>query len=67
MKAAATYSAARRGTALLIIQDGKTDFESYPGNHSARETHKIYSGTKGFWMLAALAAEEEGILNLNER
>ena len=66
MKAAATYSAARRGTALLIIQEGRTVFESYPGNHSAQETHKIYSGTKGFWVLAALAAEEEGILKLDE-
>ena len=67
MKAAATYSAARRGTALLIVQDGRRVFESYPGNHSAQETHKIYSGTKGFWVLAALAAEEEGILKLDER
>jgi CubicO group peptidase (beta-lactamase class C family) len=67
MKAAAEYSAARRGIALLIIQNGKTIFESYPGEHSAPETHKIYSGTKGFWVLAALAAEEEAILKLDER
>ena len=67
MKAAAEYSAARRGVALLIIQNGKTIFESYPGNHSAQETHRIYSGTKGFWVLAALAAEAEGILKLDER
>ena len=67
MKAAAEYSAARRGVALLIVQNGKTIFESYPGHHSAHEEHKIYSGTKGFWVLAALAAEEEGILKLDER
>jgi CubicO group peptidase (beta-lactamase class C family) len=67
MKAAAEYSAARRGVALLVIQNGKAIFESYPGDHSAQETHKIYSGTKGFWVLAALAAEEEGILKLDER
>ena len=67
MRAAAEYSAARGGVALLVIQNGKTIFQSYPGNHSAQEVHKIYSGTKGFWVLAALAAEEEGILNLNER
>ena len=67
MKAAAEYSAARRGAALLVIQNGKAIFESYPGDHSDQETHKIYSGTKGFWVLAALAAEEEGILKLDER
>lgn len=67
MEAAAKYSAARRGSALLVVQDGKTIFESYPGKHSAQEVHKIYSGTKGFWVLAALAAEEEGILKLDER
>jgi CubicO group peptidase (beta-lactamase class C family) len=67
MKAAAKYSAARGGAALLIVQDGKTIFESYPGKHFPQEVHKIYSGTKGFWVLAALAAEEEGILKLDER
>jgi CubicO group peptidase (beta-lactamase class C family) len=67
MEAAAKYSAARRGAALLIVQDGNTIFESYPGKHSPQELHRIYSGTKGFWVLAALAAEEEGILKLDER
>jgi CubicO group peptidase (beta-lactamase class C family) len=67
MKAAAEYSAARRGAALLIIQNGKTLFQSYPGNHAAQEAHRIYSGTKGFWVLAALAAEADGILKLDER
>jgi CubicO group peptidase (beta-lactamase class C family) len=67
MKAAAEYSAARRGVALLIIQNGKTLFQSYPGNHAAQEAHRIYSGTKGFWVLAALAAEADGILKLDER
>ena len=67
VRAAAEYSAARKGEALLIIQNGKTIFESYPGNHSAQAAHRIYSGTKGFWVLAALAAEEEGILKLDER
>ena len=67
IRAAADYSAARRGVALLVVENGKTIFESYPENHSAQEEHRIYSGTKGFWLLAALAAEEEGILKLDER
>ena len=67
LRAAAEYSAARRGMALLVIQHGKTIFEDYPNGHSAGEAHKIYSGTKAFWNLAALAAEEEGMLSLDER
>ncbi len=67
LRAAAEYSAARRGTALLVIQHGRTIFEDYPNGHAAGEAHKIYSGTKAFWNLAALAAEEEGIIALDER
>ena len=67
LRAAAEYSAARRGMALLVIQHGQRIFEDYPHGHSAAEPHKIYSGTKAFWNLAALAAAEEGILSLDER
>jgi CubicO group peptidase (beta-lactamase class C family) len=34
---------------------------------SANKAHKIYSGTKAFWGLAALAAAEDGLLSLDER
>jgi CubicO group peptidase (beta-lactamase class C family) len=47
---------------LLVLQHGKTLFSS--GDRSA---HKIYSGTKGFWILTALAAEQEGIIDLDAR
>lgn len=67
LRAAAEYSAARRGSALLVIQHGRTIFEDYPGAHTAAEAHKIYSGTKAFWNLAALAAVEEGMFGLDDR
>lgn len=41
-------------------------FEDYANGTSASEAHKIFSGTKGFWNLAALAAAEQGLLHLNE-
>jgi CubicO group peptidase (beta-lactamase class C family) len=66
LRAAAEYSAARHGFSLLVIQDGKTVFEDYPNGHSASESHKIYSGTKGFWVLAAMAAVNDGIFTLDE-
>lgn len=67
LRAAAAYSAGMRGKSLLVIQRGKTIYEEYPNGFAANEAHKIYSGTKGFWNLAALAAEEDGILSLKER
>ncbi len=67
VRAAAAYSAGMRGKSMLAIQHGKVIFEEYPNGFAANEAHKIYSGTKGFWNLAALAAEEDGILSLKER
>ncbi len=66
IQAAAAFSAAHGGHALLIMQDGKTLHESYAEGHTRRERHRIYSGTKAFWCLTALAAEKDGILRLDE-
>lgn len=62
IQAAAAYSAARSGAGLLVLQHGKTLFST-----SDRSTHKIYSGTKGFWILTALAAAQDGIIDLDAR
>jgi CubicO group peptidase (beta-lactamase class C family) len=67
VRRAAAYSADHRGTSFLAIQSGKTLLEEYPGRASADTPQRIYSGTKAFWNLAALAAEEDGILSLDER
>ena len=67
VRRAAKYSAEHRGTSFLAIQNGKTLLEDYPGRASADTPQRIYSGTKAFWNLAALAAAEDGILNLDER
>ena len=61
VQAAAAYSAGQGGTSFLAIQHGRTLLEQ-----GAREPHKIYSGTKAFWGLAALAAAEDGLLSLDE-
>ena len=62
VRAAASYSNGRGGESLLIIQSGKTLYE-----RNADKPRKIYSGTKAFWGLAALAAAEDGLLSLDER
>lgn len=67
VRQAAEYSAWSRGASLLVIQHGRVIFEEYANGHTARETLKIYSGTKAFWNLAALAAVQDGLLRLDER
>src|SRR5437763_8049517 len=61
IRAAAAYSASAGGTSFLAVQNGQILFEQ-----SAGEARKIYSGTKAFWCLAALAAAEDGLLSLDE-
>ena len=65
--AAARYSASRGGASLLIIENGRTVREEYPDGGGPRAARKIFSGTKAFWNLAALAAAEDGLLSLDER
>jgi len=61
VRAAAAYSARHRGVSFLAIQDGRTLLEQ-----NAKPPHKIYSGTKAFWNLAALAAAQDGLIDLDE-
>ena len=60
------YSATHNGCALLVIQHGRTLFERYTQGNGPATRHKIYSGTKGLWCVAAVAAQADGILNLDE-
>lgn len=66
LKAAEKYSATRKGHALLIRQHGRVIHESYANNAKPGEPRRIFSGTKGFWGLAALAAVEDGFITLDE-
>ncbi len=66
LRAAADYSASRRGCSLLVVQHGKTLLEEYPNGGGPRQTHQIYSGTKAFFTLAALVAAQDGLLRLND-
>lgn len=67
IQAAAAYSAAHGGHALLIKQNGKILYESYTNGHTKREPHRIYSGTKAYWGLTAFAAEKDGLFTFDER
>jgi CubicO group peptidase (beta-lactamase class C family) len=67
VRKAAKYSAEHRGTSFLVVQKGKTLLEEYPGKADSEKPQRIYSGTKAFWNLAALAATDDRLLDLDER
>lgn len=53
--------------ALLVERNGTLEREEYGGGYDAAKPHALYSGTKSFWGVAALAAQREGLLALDER
>ncbi|PYI96911.1 MAG: hypothetical protein DME98_10415 [Verrucomicrobia bacterium] len=63
---AATYSESRRGVSILVIQNGRTIFEHYADGGSASGRWPIFSGTKSFWGIAALAAVHDGLFRLDD-
>jgi CubicO group peptidase (beta-lactamase class C family) len=63
---AAKYSESRRGAAMLVMQNGRTIFEHYANGGSASRRWPIFSGTKSFWGIAALAAVHDGLFRLDD-
>src|SRR5881396_2737750 len=63
---AAKHSESRRGSAMLVMQNGRTIFEHYANGGSANRRWPIFSGTKSFWGIAALAAVQEGLFRLDD-
>jgi CubicO group peptidase (beta-lactamase class C family) len=66
LKAASNYSAERRGYSFLVMQDSRIVYEGYANGDSADRIASIFSGTKGFWCVAAAAAVQDGILDFDE-
>ena len=64
--AAQKYSLSHQGLSLLVIQDNRVVYESYAGGYGSDKVASIFSGTKGFWCVAAVAAQQDGILDLDE-
>ena len=64
---AAAYHARFKPQALLIALQGRTVHESFGGGFDGEQPHALFSGTKSFWGVAALVAQREGLLELDER
>ena len=63
---AAKYSESRHGSAVLVMQNGRTIFEHYANGGYANRRWPIFSGTKNFWGIAALAAAHDGLFKLDD-
>jgi CubicO group peptidase (beta-lactamase class C family) len=66
LDAAYDYSRAHNGLSLLVIQHGRVLMERYAEGNGPDVPHKIYSGTKGFFCVAAVAAQADGLIDLDE-
>jgi CubicO group peptidase (beta-lactamase class C family) len=66
LDAAWDYSVTHNGYSLLVIQHGRVRMERYAQGDGPGTRHKIYSGTKGLWCVAAVAAQADGLLDLDE-
>lgn len=52
--------------ALVIAQNGQVVDEAFGDGYDASTPHALYSGAKSFWGIAAVTAQREGILHLDE-
>lgn len=51
---------------MLVIQNGRTIFEHYANGGSVNGRWPIFSGTKSFWGIVALAAVHDGLFRLDD-
>src|SRR5436305_4173315 len=63
---AAKYSESKRGVSMLVMQNGRPIFEHYANGGSADGRWPIFSGTKSFCGIAALAAVHDGLFKLDD-
>jgi CubicO group peptidase (beta-lactamase class C family) len=66
LEAAAAYAERHALEAMLAVRGGEIAFERYAPGFDAETPHALYSGTKSFWGVAAVAAQEDGLLSLDE-
>ncbi len=63
---AVAYARAHGLHALVVERDGRAVAAEYGESFLPDEPHALYSGTKSFWGVAALSAQDDGLLRLDE-
>ena len=66
MQAAVAYHERHKPQALVASRAGEVEVETYDDGFSGGKPHALYSGTKSFWGPLAIAAQREGLLELDE-
>lgn len=66
MKAAADYSRSHRGQTMIVMFDGKMVFERYDNGGAADRRQMLASGSKSFVGVAAMAAVQDGLIQLDD-
>jgi len=64
--AALDYAERHALHAFVVQRGGEIVAERYGGGYGAAKPHALYSGTKSFWGVLAVAAEHDGLLALDE-
>jgi len=64
--AAAEYAGKHALEALVIERDGRRVFERFAPGFDDATPHALYSGTKSFWGVVAVAAQVDALLDLDE-
>lgn len=65
--AAAEYHRSHGGFALIMLHEGKVIHEEYAEGRDADQAGQLASGTKSFAGVVAVAAQEDGLLRLDEK
>jgi CubicO group peptidase (beta-lactamase class C family) len=66
LEAAAEYAERHALHALFVQQRQNVTLIRYGEGYDARRAHALYSGTKSFWGPLAVAAQDDGLLELDE-
>lgn len=66
LDAAVAYAERHTLHALVVLCAGEVILERYANGWDAARPHALFSGTKSFWGVAAVAAETDGLLALDE-
>ncbi len=66
IEAAQKYSASHNGIGLIVQERGQLRYENYYNGYSGAPLH-IYSGTKSFFGVLAVMAQEDGLFKLDDQ
>ncbi len=66
LEAAVAYAERHALQELLVQQRDRVVFTRYGSGCDADKAHALYSGTKSFWGVLAVAAADDGLLELDE-